>query len=81
MHPDYSHIDPRNTVKTMKSAQRGDPPKTGRAIHELARMEDPPLRIVLGSDAFGRMQTKLEQYRTALAKYEPISKGMDVDSE
>jgi len=81
IHPAYSHIDPRNTVKTMKSVQRGDPPKAGRAMYDLARMEDPPLRIVLGSDAFGRMQTKLEQYRTALAKYEHISKSTDVDGE
>lgn len=79
--PAYSHLNAHQLVKTMKGAQRGDPPKAGRAMYELAMMKDPPLRIVLGSDAFGRMATKLEQYRANLAKYEHISKSTDIDED
>ncbi|KAI9680445.1 MAG: hypothetical protein M1822_007203 [Bathelium mastoideum] len=80
-HPAYSHLNPHELVKTMKGAQRGDPLKAGRAMYQLAMMKEPPLRIVLGSDALGRMITKLEQYRANLTKYEHISKSTDVDGE
>lgn len=63
----------------MEKAQRGDPSKGANAMYELAVMEEPPLRIVLGSDAFGQMLTKIEQYGRDLRKYESISTSTDAD--
>jgi hypothetical protein len=48
-------------------------------MYELAIMEDPPLRIVLGSDALEQMLTKTEQYGINLRKYEHISTSTDAD--
>jgi hypothetical protein len=38
--------------------QIGDTVKGARAMYELAIMEDPPLRVVIGSDAYTRIMNK-----------------------
>jgi hypothetical protein len=50
-------------------------------MYELAVMEEPPLRIVLGSDAVGQMLAKMEQYGVNLRKYEHISASTDADEK
>lgn len=77
--PAYAHLNSHETAKALEKAQRGDPPKGAKAMYELAVMEEPPLRIVLGSDALGQMSTKIEQYRINLRKYEHISSSTDAD--
>ncbi|CRG89108.1 putative oxidoreductase C162,03 [Talaromyces islandicus] len=77
--PAYAHIDPRETAKALEKAQRGDPSKGANAMYELAVMEEPPLRIVLGSDALGHMLAKIEKYGADLKKYGHISTSTDAD--
>lgn len=48
-------------------------------MYELAVMEEPPLRIVLGSDALGQMSTKMEQYGINLRTYEHIPTSTDAE--
>lgn len=48
-------------MNEMASAS-GDVTKAAARMHELAKMEDPPLRVALGSDAFGLVKGKLEKY-------------------
>lgn len=42
--------------------QAGDPVKGARAMWEIANMEDPPLRLVIGSDAYTAIQGKIKAY-------------------
>ena len=48
----YDHIDAKKQMSQRNGTQAGDPKKGGKAIYELALMEDPPLRVVIGSDAY-----------------------------
>lgn len=59
--------------------QKGDPPKAAKAMWEIAKMKDPPLRVVLGSDAYDLIQTKLKEYGELYPKYEKLSKSTDVE--
>ncbi len=51
-HSAYDHIDARKQMGERHGKQAGDPKKGGQAMYELAIMEDPPLRVVIGSDAY-----------------------------
>lgn len=42
--------------------QGGDPKKGARAMWDLAKMDNPPLRMVIGSDAYEKINEKIEQY-------------------
>jgi len=46
---------------------------------EIAKMEDPPLRIVIGSDAYTMVMKKLKEYGELYPKYETLSNSTDVD--
>jgi hypothetical protein len=56
-----------------------DPYKAAKAWYELATMKDPPLRCVTGTDAFARMQTKLDGYTANHKRFEKLSNSTDVD--
>ena len=51
-HSAYDHIDAKKQMGDRHGKQAGDPKKGGQAMYELAIMEDPPLRVVIGSDAY-----------------------------
>lgn len=51
-HPAYDHLDARIIMGKLNRTPGGDPKKAGRAMYELAVLEDPPLRVVIGSDAY-----------------------------
>ena len=51
-HPAYDHLDARKIMGERNGTQAGDPKKGGKAIYQLAVLEDPPLRVVIGSDAY-----------------------------
>ena len=51
-HEAYDHIDAKKAMGERHGTQAGDPKKGGKAMYELAVMEDPPLRVVIGSDAY-----------------------------
>lgn len=40
---------------------------------EIAAMDDPPLRVLIGSDAYKGMQNKLKTYGEEVPKYEKLS--------
>ena len=51
-HPAYDHLDAKKIMGQRNGTQVGDPKKGGKAIYELAVLQDPPLRVVIGSDAY-----------------------------
>jgi hypothetical protein len=77
--PAYDHIDAKKSMGQRHGSQAGDPPKAAKAFYELAIMKDPPLRIVIGTDAYARLGTKLETYTENRKKYEKLSNSTDVD--
>ncbi len=60
-------------------SQAGDPIKGAKAMYELAIMKDPPLRVVIGSDAYKAIMPKIETYSQNYKKYEQLSNSTDVD--
>lgn len=48
-------------------------------MYELSTVHNPPLRAVLGSDAWQRVHKKLDDYRKNYEPYEKITKSTDVD--
>lgn len=61
--------------------QVGDPIKGSQAFYDIAMMEDPPLRVVVGSDAYQRIMKKIEDYGKLYPKYKELSNSTDVDEK
>ena len=59
--------------------QPGDPIKGAKAMYELAIIQDPPLRVVIGSDAYKAVMAKIDTYSQNYKKDEQISNSTDVD--
>ncbi|TAQ90776.1 hypothetical protein B7494_g914 [Chlorociboria aeruginascens] len=78
-HPAYDHLDAKKAMGKRHGTQVGDPIKGSKAMYELAIMDDPPLRIVLGSDAYNAINEKIKLYSENYKKYEDISTSTDVD--
>lgn len=80
-HPAYDHIDAEEAMKKRNGTQAGDPKKGARAMYELAVMQDPPLRAVIGSDAHQLMQSKIKSYSDLYGRDDlgKIAKSTDVD--
>jgi NAD(P)-dependent dehydrogenase (short-subunit alcohol dehydrogenase family) len=56
--------------------QDGDPDKAAASIIELACMENPPLYLLLGEDAYHRAMAKLDRLRAEYVLNEELSKAM-----
>lgn len=52
---------------------------TSCARWEIAKLEDPPLRVVIGSDAYQGIMSKIKAYGELYPKYEKLSNSTDVD--
>lgn len=78
-HPAYDHINAQETMGKRNGTQVGDPVKGGRAFWDIAKMEDPPLRVVIGSDAYQGVMDKIQQYQELYPKYKELSNSTDVD--
>ena len=73
------HINAQERMGKINGTQAGDPAKGGRAMWEIAKMEDPPLRIVIGSDAYKAVMNKIKEYGELYPKFEKLSNSTDVD--
>ena len=78
-HPAYDHLDPHKTMGERHGNQAGDPAKGAKAMYDLAVLPDPPLRAVIGSDAYKRIYKKIADYDANFKKYEEISNSTDVE--
>jgi hypothetical protein len=77
--PAYDHINAKEAMGKRHGTQAGDPVKAGKAFYELAVMDDPPLRCVVGSDAYKAIGDKIETYKKNVARFEKLSNSTDVD--
>ncbi|KAK4703224.1 hypothetical protein P7C70_g2991, partial [Phenoliferia sp. Uapishka_3] len=77
----YDHLNARKSMGERHGHQTGEPRKAAAAMYKLAIMQDPPLRVVLGSDAYKAMGAKIETYTERVKAFEEISLSCDVDDE
>lgn len=76
-YPAYNHMNVKEAMEKRHGKQPGDPKKGAKAMYELAVLEDPPLRVILGSDGYKAVMTKIEEYEKNYKKYEEISNSCD----
>jgi NAD(P)-dependent dehydrogenase (short-subunit alcohol dehydrogenase family) len=70
----------RASFEQRDGKQPGDPVKLAEAIVRLASEPEPPLRFVAGAIAFDTISAKLVDMQTELARWRPLSVGMDLAS-
>ncbi|KAF2193247.1 NAD(P)-binding protein [Zopfia rhizophila CBS 207.26] len=77
--PAYDHINAREAMRKRHGTQAGDPAKAAKVFYDLAVMEEPPLRCIVGTDAYKSINQKLEAYSENVEKFEKLSNSTDVD--
>lgn len=70
----------RKLLDQFHGTQPGDPDKAARLMLELADMEDPPLRVAFGTDAFQSIKRKLETQLAGLLSWEAKSTSLNFDA-
>ena len=65
----------REKIKAVDGKQEGDPVKAARAIYEISKLENPPLRLPLGKIAVISIMTKLENVKTDLDAFRQIAES------
>ncbi len=68
-----ANLDPNNTPFI-----RGDPDKLSEVVYRVTDMEDPPLWLPLGKDAYVRARAKIASYLADINKYESLSEDLDL---
>ncbi|KAI1628022.1 hypothetical protein EDD37DRAFT_692301 [Exophiala viscosa] len=77
----YEHLDSADRTNKRHGTQRGDPVKAAKAMYELAVMPNPPLRVILGSDAHKLITAKVERDGQNCKKFSEFSNSTDVDGD
>lgn len=77
--PAYDHLDAPKAMGQRNGKQNGDPKKAAKAMYELAVMSDPPIRCIVGTDAYKAINEKLKKYTDSVKKFEKLSNSTDVD--
>jgi NAD(P)-dependent dehydrogenase (short-subunit alcohol dehydrogenase family) len=79
--PDYDAIfDPiREARKSRSGQQPGDPAKAGKAIATFLTSPEPPLHLLLGSDAFDYVQKELDALRGEFSNWELLTRSTNFD--
>ena len=78
-HPAYDHINAKEAMGKRHGTQAGDPSKAAKVFYELAVMKDPPLRCIVGTDAYKAINDKLNKYTEKVKQFEKLSNSTDVD--
>ncbi|PVZ41225.1 SDR family NAD(P)-dependent oxidoreductase [Pseudomonas sp. CC120222-01a] len=68
------------SMSTLHEHQLGDPALAAEAIVQLAHTEEPPLHLLLGSDALDRAKGKLKTITAEMARWESVTIGTDFKS-
>ncbi|KAK0451044.1 NAD-P-binding protein [Armillaria borealis] len=69
----FANLDPNNTPFI-----RGDPDKLSEVVYRVTDMEDPPLWLPLGKDAYVRARAKIASYLADIDKYESLSDDLEL---
>ncbi|WP_284653468.1 oxidoreductase [Flavobacterium terrisoli] len=63
----------KNILKGNNGNQPGDPERAAQIILEISEMENPPLRLLLGQDAYNRVTKKLADMQAEIEKMKYIT--------
>lgn len=75
--PEYTEVHNAQKMLLQKDGKQiGDPAKAAAAIIEVAYLENPPLYLLLGDDAYDRAMTKLDRLKKDYLLNEELSKAM-----
>jgi NAD(P)-dependent dehydrogenase (short-subunit alcohol dehydrogenase family) len=76
---DYDALfDPIRDARTAKSGkQLGDPARAAQAMLALMDMREPPIHLLLGSDALGLVKAKLDDMRAGIDRFEELTRSTD----
>lgn len=77
--PAYDHLDAKTRAERRNGTQAGDPLKAARAFYDLAVMKNPPMRCIVGTDAYSMINKKLDTYSENVKRFEKLSNSTDVD--
>lgn len=64
---------------TMSGTQVGDPSKAAKVMMEVTEMTEPPLYLLLGSDAYARAFSKLDLLASSYQQWGALTKSTDFD--
>jgi len=64
-------------LDAMAGKQAGDPDRAAAAILQLAASPNPPVHLLLGTDAFTRFQASQQILQSEITEWEPITRGTD----
>jgi NAD(P)-dependent dehydrogenase (short-subunit alcohol dehydrogenase family) len=80
--PEYADtVGPtRQYVRTGDGAQPGDPAKAAEAILQALDADEPPLRLVLGSDAIGNIERRLHALGDELEAWRAVGAATALDA-
>lgn len=67
----------KSRLQTMNGNQLGDPTKAAQSIIEVVDLPEPPLHLVLGSDAFTRATEGASAFTRELEKYKELTMSTD----
>lgn len=70
----------RSFFESEDGRQLGDPAKAATAIIAALDADEPPLRLVLGPDAFEGIRTKYQELSAELARWEPLARSTAFES-
>jgi NAD(P)-dependent dehydrogenase (short-subunit alcohol dehydrogenase family) len=62
---------------TMAGKQIGDPDRAAQAILDLVRAEQPPIHLLLGTDALRRARDKVDAVIEEMDRWEEVTRGTD----
>jgi short-subunit dehydrogenase len=67
----------KNRLNANNGSQPGDPVKAAQAIISLSEMENPPLRLLLGQDAYNRVTAKLKAVSLEIENMKQVTLSTD----
>ncbi|WP_310589782.1 SDR family NAD(P)-dependent oxidoreductase [Dyadobacter luticola] len=77
----YSEVQSLQEKFAAKSGtQMGDPAKAAKGMIKVTEMAQPPLYLLLGSDAYARAFAKLDLLSSSYKEWEALTKSTDYDA-
>ncbi len=79
--PDYdaSVGESRRITASHQGHEPGDPAKAAQAIIQIANTEKPPLRLLLGTDAWGYVEYKTAAHQAEIEAWKSVTLSMNYD--
>lgn len=70
----------KRLLQANNGRQAGNPEKAVKALIDLTEMEQPPLRLLLGSDAYRRATAKLDEVAAEIERMKHVTLSTDFQS-